>query len=75
MKETINLILEIMYVICGVISILCGIYALRDQKNEKRIGSAAFWIIFGLVFILGPYINPVGYSWSFSSCYGINYSY
>lgn len=59
MKETINLILEIMYVICGVISILCGIYALRDQKNDKRIGSAAFWIIFGLVFILGPYINPV----------------
>ena len=43
MKETINLILEIMYVICGVISILCGIYALRDQKNEKRIGSAAFF--------------------------------
>lgn len=36
MKETINLILEIMYVICGIISILCGIYALRDQKMIKE---------------------------------------
>ena len=59
MKETINLILEIMYVICGIISILCGMYALKDKQNDKRIGSAAFWIIFGLVFIAGPYINPV----------------
>ncbi len=37
MKETINLILEIMYVICGIISILCGMYTLRDRKMKKEL--------------------------------------
>ena len=54
----VNTLLEIMYIICGIILIVCGIYALVDNANPKKIGTAAFWIIFGVIFIVGPYINP-----------------
>lgn len=54
----INTLLEIMYVICGIILVVCGIYAFNDKENPKRIGSAIFWIIFGFIFMAGPYLNP-----------------
>lgn len=54
----INTLLEIMYIICGIILVVCGIYAFNDKENPKRIGSAIFWIIFGFIFMAGPYLNP-----------------
>lgn len=54
----INTLLEIMYTICGIILIICGIYAFNDKANPKRIGSAIFWCIFGFIFMAGPYLNP-----------------
>lgn len=53
-----NILLEIMYIICGIILIVCGLYALTDNANPKKLGTALFWIIFGVIFIAGPYINP-----------------
>ncbi|MCI6152410.1 MULTISPECIES: DUF979 domain-containing protein [Fusobacterium] len=55
----INTLLEIMYIICGIILIVCGVYALFDKENSKKLGTACFWIIFGFIFMAGPYINPV----------------
>lgn len=52
----INILLELMYIICGIILIVCGIFALNDHANSKRFGTAAFWIIFGIIFMAGPYI-------------------
>lgn len=57
MANTVNMLLEIMYIICGIILITCGFYAYLDKNNPKRIGSALFWIIFGFIFIAGPHID------------------
>ena len=53
-----NILLEIMYMICGLVLITCGFYASIDTANPKRVGSSIFWIIFGVIFIGGPYMNP-----------------
>lgn len=47
-----NFLLEIMYFLCGVVLIISGIYSIKD----KKFGAAAFWIIFGILFMAGPYI-------------------
>ena len=53
----INQLLELMYIICGIILITSGIYAFKDSGNPKRIGSSIFWLLFGILFIAGPYMN------------------
>lgn len=52
------MILELMYIVAGLIALITGIYAYLDEKHPKRVGTAAFWIIFGAIFIFGPYMNP-----------------
>lgn len=52
------MILELMYIVAGLIALITGIYAYLDEKHPKRVGTAAFWIIFGVIFIFGPYMNP-----------------
>lgn len=52
-----KLILEIMYIVCGIVLIIGGIYSAVDKKNSKRYGSALFWILFGIIFLAGPYMN------------------
>ena len=53
----VSTILEIMYIFCGIVLIVSGIYALNDKRNTKRLGSALFWILFGILFMAGPYLN------------------
>ncbi|SJZ42546.1 Uncharacterized membrane protein [Cetobacterium ceti] len=52
------MILELMYIVAGLIALITGVYAYLDEKHPKRVGTAAFWIIFGVIFIFGPYMNP-----------------
>ncbi|MGL4307913.1 DUF979 domain-containing protein [Cetobacterium sp. SF1] len=52
------MILEIMYIVAGIIAVITGVYAYLDANHPKRVGTASFWIIFGIIFIFGPYINP-----------------
>ena len=47
----VKMLLEFMYILCGIILLISGVYSFLDKKNPKRIGSAAFWIIFGFLFI------------------------
>lgn len=51
------MILEIMYILAGIVSIITGIYAFLDKAHPARIGTALFWIIFGVIFIFGSYMN------------------
>lgn len=53
-----NNILELMYILCGIILIICGVYSLKDKDNPKKVGSFLFWAIFGFIFITGSYIDP-----------------
>ena len=54
----VNVLLEIMYILCGIILFVSGIYSFLDKNNPKRLGSAAFWFIFSFLFIGGPYVSP-----------------
>lgn len=56
---SVNMLLELMYILCGIVLIVSGVYSLLDKNNPKRMGSAAFWFIFGFLFIGGPYVSPV----------------
>ncbi len=51
-----NMILEIMYILTGLVAISTGFYALLDKQHTKKAGTAVFWIIFGVVFIGGKFI-------------------
>lgn len=53
----INTILEIMYIFCGIVLVVAGIYAFYDKGNSKKLGSALFWVLFGILFMAGPYMN------------------
>lgn len=54
----ISVILELMYVVSGLVSIIAGVYVFFDVKNPKKIGSSLFWILFGMILIAGPYVDP-----------------
>lgn len=51
-----SIILEIMYVFGGIIAISTGIWALKDNNNPARYGTALFWILFGGIFVFGKYV-------------------
>lgn len=54
-----DILLDIMYILSGLVSVVTGIYAFLDTKHSKRLGTGLFWLIFGFLFIFGPYINPI----------------
>ena len=45
-----KMLLEFMYILCGIVLLISGVYSFLDKNNPKRVGSAAFWIIFGFLF-------------------------
>lgn len=49
-------ILEIFYIIQGLMAIYAGVRNLRDKSNPARYGTAAFWILLGVVFAFGRWI-------------------
>lgn len=51
-----NKLLEVVYILIGLVCIYTGVLNARDQSNEKRPGSAAFWCILGALLVLGKWI-------------------
>lgn len=51
-----NKLLEVVYILIGIVCIYTGVLNARDQSNEKRPGSAAFWCILGVLLVLGKWI-------------------
>lgn len=45
--------LEIVYVITGLVLMVFAGLTFRDQKNPRRIGSSLFWLTLAIVFLLG----------------------
>lgn len=58
-EQTINQILEIFYILIGIQFFYTAWRVFRNESNEKRIGTACFWVILGFMFIAGPYIPSV----------------
>ena len=53
-KALLKLLTQIIYILCGLVSISTGI---RGLKNEKaKIGTFSFWTILGVIFIFGEAI-------------------
>lgn len=53
-KALLKILTEIVYILCGFVSIAT---AIRGLKNEKsRIGTFLFWFILGIIFIFGTVI-------------------
>lgn len=49
-------LLEVVYVIIGLVCIYAAVRNLRDRTNEKRVGTAVFWGVLGLLFVIGRWI-------------------
>lgn len=57
-----NIMLEIFYIIIGLMMLITSVLSLKDKKNSARFGTALFWALLGVIFIFGhkiPY-NVVG---------------
>jgi uncharacterized membrane protein len=52
-------ILEIMYIICGLMTYYVGINALKDEEHESRVGTAVFWLALGTVMIFGRWLPDI----------------
>ena len=54
-----NVLLEIFYIIVGLLMLNTAIDTLKDQEHKTRIGTAIFWTILSIIFIAGAAIPPV----------------
>lgn len=55
-QSTLNHILEIFYILIGLQFFYTAYRALNSKDKMKSVGTAAFWTILGILFIVGPYI-------------------
>ncbi|QSX05237.1 DUF979 domain-containing protein [Sedimentibacter sp. zth1] len=49
-------LLEILYMLCGIVCIYAGVKNAKDKENPSRLGTAIFWIVLGVVMTFGRYI-------------------
>lgn len=49
-------LLELIYIVMGLLSIYAGVKNLRDKENPSRIATAIFWCAFGIVLSFGRFI-------------------
>lgn len=56
MADLQSIILEIIYVIAGMIAIIAGYFAYRDKAHRARIQTGLFWLVLGIIFIFGKVI-------------------
>lgn len=54
-----NMLLEIFYIIIGIMMLNTAVLTLRDKNHNAKIGTAIFWTLLGVVFVFGPYIPSV----------------
>ncbi len=59
MKMISNILLEIFYIIVGLLMLNTAIDTLKDKEHKTRIGTAIFWTILAIIFIAGAAIPPV----------------
>ena len=49
-------LLEVFYVLMGLMSIYAGVRNLRDKTNPARVGTFVFWCALGVVIAFGRWI-------------------
>lgn len=56
MKELSNILLNVFYIMVGLMMMLTMIYTLKDKNHKTKYGTAAFWGILSVIFIFGEFI-------------------
>ena len=51
-----ELLLEIFYVVVGLLMYLVAFNVFRCKENQARIGTTLFWAILGTIFVFGSYL-------------------
>ncbi|MBD7913962.1 DUF979 domain-containing protein [Clostridium sp. Sa3CUN1] len=54
-----NILLQIFYIMVGLFFILTMMFTLKDKNHKTKYGTALFWGILGVIFILGEAIPSV----------------
>lgn len=54
-----NVLLEIFYIIIGIMMLNTAVLTLKDKNHKAKIGTSLFWALLGIIFIFGPYIPSV----------------
>lgn len=52
-------LLEFFFILAGIMLAYAGYRSLNDKTNEKRIGTAIFWFILGILFIFGQWLPSI----------------
>ncbi|MGC9523795.1 MAG: DUF979 domain-containing protein [Anaerolineae bacterium] len=52
-------LLEGLYVLAGLVSLATAYMALTDKELKTRYGTALFWTLLALTFIIGKYVPPM----------------
>ncbi len=51
-----KLTLEHIYIMTGMLLLIFTFFTILDKRHPHRIGSALFWFIYGLTFLIGSYL-------------------
>lgn len=52
-------LLEVLYIICGMVSLYAAFKNLKDKENPSRFGTFIFWFIFGILMSFGRFIGQL----------------
>jgi len=53
-------LLEVIYIVIGLITLYTGIKNAKDKDNPSRLGTATFWCSLGIVLAFGRWIPTIG---------------
>ena len=51
-----NKVMEVIYIIIGLLCISCGVKNLKDKENSEPVGTFIFWAVLGVVIALGRWL-------------------
>lgn len=52
-------LLEVVYMVMGLLAIYTGVKNARDKENSSRIPTSIFWIVLGIIIGFGRFINAM----------------
>lgn len=52
-------LLEFFFIVAGIQFTYAAYRSWKDKTNDKRIGTAFFWLILGILFVFGRWVPPV----------------
>lgn len=45
------------YILCGIYLIIFALLSFRDKKNNHRLGTGLFWLLYGITFLAGDWLS------------------